>query len=272
MRTIAHISDLHFGTEDPEIAEALLGELDVSLVVVSGDLTQRAREAQFAAARDWLARIDVPILVVPGNHDVPLFDVVRRFADPYGRYRRYITDDLDPVYVDDELAVSGINTAHSFTIKSGRISREQAEAAAARLRGAGNRWRIVVAHHPFVIPHGVDDRPVDGAEVALPILRAADVDLVLTGHLHVAYEGDVAGFRSDDRTLVSINAGTCMSTRRRGEPNGYNRLVIAGDMLTIVHREWADDGFRDRAEKTYHRGAATLQKCESSSSIEHSVR
>jgi len=268
MRTIAHLSDLHFGAEDPVVAEALLEELDgraapvPSLVAISGDLTQRAREPEFLACRAWLDRLPGPYLVVPGNHDVPLFDVVSRFLHPLQRYQQLITPDLMPRHVDDELSVIGVNTAHSFTVKDGRITHEETAAVAAWLAAQGDRYKILVAHHPFVVPPGVKhaDR-VDGAEAAVPVLEDAGLELILSGHLHVAYLGDTAMFRSQDRAIVAVHAGTCMSTRRRGEPNGYNRLSIDGDELRVLHRVW-NGGFRfvDGAAKLYRRESGHWRK------------
>src|SRR4051812_2596140 len=128
MRTIAHISDLHFGRLDRSVAEGLVADLaerKPSLLVVSGDFTQRAREGQFRAAAEYLKRLPQPQLVVPGNHDVPLYDVVARFFSPLAGYRRIISSDLRPLYRDEEMLVLGVNTARSFTHKSGWISEEQ---------------------------------------------------------------------------------------------------------------------------------------------------
>ena len=248
MSTVIHISDPHFGDEDPIVAESLLDEIHEqrpALVAISGDLTQRARESQFKAARAWLDRLLVPYLVVPGNHDIPLFDVIRRFVAPRERYLRYISADLNPTFVDDTIAACGIDTTKSFTIKHGRITREQAERAAALLAPHHQRWRVLVAHHPF--------EHVTGADEATPILEAAGVDLVLTGHLHVPLMTDVAG-RNPQHTMIAVHAGTCMSTRLRGEPNGYNLLAIEGDHIRIVHREWRELRWVDGLEKAYRRG------------------
>ena len=260
MKIVAHISDAHFGTEDPVIAAALLAELQghdgptPSLVVVSGDLTQRAKEDQFRAARTWLDALTSPYLVVPGNHDIPLYDVWNRFLHPLRRYRDLITDDLMPHHVDDELAVVGLNTAHNFTIKDGKVTIDQARAAAALLADAGDRFKMIVAHHPFVLPNGRPARDrADGAAEATPILRDAGVAIICTGHLHIAYASDTAGFRDDTREIIAVHAGTCISTRRRGEANGYNRLTLAGDVLTIQTRLWANHHFVDGAHKVYRR-------------------
>src|SRR5271166_2836489 len=131
MRTIAHLSDLHFGRHDAAVAEALVADLAAlrpDLVVISGDLTQRARRGEFAAARAFLDRLPAPFIAVPGNHDVPLYDLVRRTFRPLHRFARYITDLSHPFFADAEIAVLGINTARSMAISSGRISHDQMQA------------------------------------------------------------------------------------------------------------------------------------------------
>jgi 3',5'-cyclic AMP phosphodiesterase CpdA len=260
MRTIAHISDLHFGTEDREVAAALLGELDgstaprPSLVAISGDLTQRARPRQFRAARAFLDRLPGPTIVVPGNHDVPLYDLATRLLRPLSRYQRYISDCLMPIYVDPEIAVVGVNTAHGLTIKGGRITREAVAAVRGALAGVASRWKLLVAHHPFVVPASGDesDRP-RGADQAIPILEEAGVQVIMTGHLHIGFSSDPTAFRSQDHAIIAAHAGTCMSTRRRGEPNGYNLLTIDGGQISIAHRVWDGDRFFVGTSKTYHR-------------------
>jgi 3',5'-cyclic AMP phosphodiesterase CpdA len=267
MKIIAHVSDMHFGTEDPEIAAALFDELSggsadrPTLVAVSGDLTQRAREREFRAARAYLDRLPVPYLAVPGNHDVPLYNVFTRFTDPMKKYLRYMDASLMPLYVDDELAVVGVNTARGFTFKNGKITRAKAERVAAVLADQGHRWKAVVAHHPFVVPAGVPERDrVDGAVEALPILEDAGVEMILSGHLHAAYATDAAGFRSDDHRIIAAHAGTCISTRTRGEANGYNTMTIDGDEITLVHRVWDGKRFTPSAAKTYRRRGSTIVK------------
>ncbi|MFN3388038.1 MAG: metallophosphoesterase family protein, partial [Allosphingosinicella sp.] len=153
MATIAHLSDVHFGKHDPAIVEALEAFLIArrpDLVVISGDFTQRARVEQYREACLWMERLEeagLAILAVPGNHDVPLYDVVRRFVRPLHRYKRFIDDDLCPWYEDDELAVLGINTARSLTIKDGRINREQMEIIRERFAAVTPRkTKILVTH------------------------------------------------------------------------------------------------------------------------------
>ncbi|HMB43540.1 MAG TPA: metallophosphoesterase, partial [Luteimonas sp.] len=161
MRTIAHLSDLHFGRTDPAVLTPLVDAIAAAqpdVVAVSGDLTQRARESQFIQAREFLDRLPSPQIVIPGNHDVPLYDVMRRFAAPLARFRRHVTSDLAPFYQDDEIAIAGVNTARSLTFKGGRINAGQVEAIAERFaRLPPAVLRIVVTHHPFDLPEHVDE-------------------------------------------------------------------------------------------------------------------
>src|SRR5436309_7341748 len=127
-RTLVHLSDIHFGRVDPALIDPLLDavrRLAPDVVVVSGDLTQRARTGEFQEARAFLDRLPQPRIVVPGNHDVPLYNLYGRFVEQLARYRRHITDDLEPSYIDDEIAVLGTNTARSLTWKGGRVNGRQ---------------------------------------------------------------------------------------------------------------------------------------------------
>jgi 3',5'-cyclic AMP phosphodiesterase CpdA len=249
VRTIAHVSDLHFGREDPRAAEALLADLAAlspSVVAVSGDLTQRARVREFAKARAYLARVAAPLVVVPGNHDVPLFDVLRRFARPLERYRAFIAPDLEPVFADDELVVVGISTARSLTWKGGRISFEQMERVRRLVCGQGpERLRVLVAHHPFSPPAtSPRERLVGRASQALAAFGGCGLDLVLTGHLHRGFAGGFpAGGHTVGRTVLGLHAGSAISRRLRGEANSYNLVRSADRRLEVELRAFTGIGF-----------------------------
>ncbi len=261
MRTIAHLSDLHFGKLDRPVAEGLVEDLAArspSLVVVSGDFTQRARAGQFEEAAAYLARLPTPQILVPGNHDVPMYDVISRFLFPLQNYNRYISRDLRPSYQDEELFVLGINTARSFTHKSGWISEEQL--LDARLRVAAlppEVFKVVVTHHPFIPPPrepGADI--VIGAETYLDQMEAFGVDMLLAGHLHLAYHDDVRSHhKAAKRSILSIQAGTATSTRRRGEPNAYNWITVSPDLCTVAVRAWDGKCFQQSLVTRYRRDA-----------------
>jgi 3',5'-cyclic AMP phosphodiesterase CpdA len=260
MRVIAHLSDLHFGTVIPEVAEALVADLkslEPSLVIISGDLTQRARRGQFNDARTYLRRLPQPQLVIPGNHDVPLFDIVRRFLSPLERYREYISAELDPEFSDEELFVVGLNTARSFTWQSGRISEAQVQLLAKKLVRAGARLKIVVTHHPFIPPFpgsGID--LVGRAALAIPIMAAGEVDVLLSGHLHQGYAGDIrAHYPLARRSIIAVQAGTATSGRTRNEANAYNLITTEPNRIMITVRAWNGVGFAPLQFTAYARSA-----------------
>jgi len=260
MRTIVHLSDLHFGTEDRKMAEVLLGNLALlspSLVVISGDLTQRARTQEFEAAATWLKQISFPTLIVPGNHDIPLYDVMRRFVAPLGRYSKFITSDLCPFHRDDEMAVLGINTARSLTWKSGRISEEQiCEIRNQMTAVVGSEFKVLVTHHPFIPPPGESEAGIDlvgRASRALPVIDACEVDLLLAGHLHHGYTGDVrAYYPATKRSVIVVQAGTAISRRVRAEPNAYNFITLEADRISISVRVWQGHDFEPTIHTYYH--------------------
>jgi 3',5'-cyclic AMP phosphodiesterase CpdA len=246
---IAHISDLHFGREDPPVAAALMEELHVRkplMVAVSGDLTQRALAGQFRAARAYLDRLPGAVLVVPGNHDVPLWDVLSRFARPLSNYRRHLTAELMPFFHREDLAVMGLNTARSWTFKNGRVSWEQIHEIRERFAPLPERvFKVLVTHHPFVPAPGDPEPSVVGRGFhALQAAEAAGVDLLLAGHLHLGFSGDVrAHHLSIRRSMLVAQAGTAISVRTRKEPNTYNWITIEPPHLNIEVRGWSGAGF-----------------------------
>jgi len=250
-RTIVHLSDLHFGRVDDAIPPALVhavAELAPDLVVVSGDLTQRAHVKEFKAAADFLRALGAPLLVVPGNHDVPFYNLVRRWLSPLDRFRRYITSDLAPFHEDSEIAVLGVNTARALTFKDGRINRGQIAAAMQRFAHCGKDvTRIVVTHHAFDTPDPIPGisathKVVGRATMAMAGLMRAGVDMILSGHLHASGVGETTKrYPAPGRAILLIRAGTATSTRRRGELNAFNVVRIAGGEITVVCMAWRPD-------------------------------
>ncbi len=262
MRTIAHLSDLHFGRVDPEVLEALVADLVTvapSLVVISGDLVQRARRRHFRAARAFLERLPASWLVVPGNHDIPAYNLLARFTMPFRNYRHYITADLNPFVCDDEIAVLGINTARPliFNFAHGRISRQQIASIEAVFGSvAPSVFKVLVTHHPFLPP---PDKPggkvlLGRARLALPALEACGVDLLLAGHFHRGYAGDLTEHHSHlDRSILVAHAATATSTRLRDEPNGYNLITVAPPVVTFEERVWTGQRFAGSERSAYSR-------------------
>jgi 3',5'-cyclic AMP phosphodiesterase CpdA len=244
MRTIVHLSDLHFGRTDDALLEplaAVIRHVAPHLVAVSGDLTQRARTPQFKAARAFLDQLPKPQIVVPGNHDVPLYDVLSRFTRPLAKYRRYVTSELEPYYADEEIAALGINTARSLTFKRGRINARQMESAQRRLCSLpAGIIKIIVTHHPFDLPTGYDpgDR-VGRASLAMEMLSSCRCDLLLAGHLHISGIGStVRRYVDQEHEAIIVQAGTATSTRGRGEVNSFNVLHVEQSRIEVQRNAW----------------------------------
>lgn len=244
MRTLVHLSDLHFGRVDETLLEplrALVARLAPDVVVVSGDLTQRAKSEEFEAARAWLDTLPGPQIIVPGNHDISLYNVFRRFVQPLERYKRYITDDLDPIYVDEEIAVLGVNTARSLTFKDGRVNHEQVDEIRLQLaRVDPGVTRIIVTHHPFDLPQNEDDDDlVDRAPMAMQAFAECGVDLLLSGHMHTSHAGNTAErYRISEYAALVVQAGTATSTRGRGEVNSFNLVRVEKDQIEVDRYGW----------------------------------
>lgn len=255
MLTILHVSDLHFGPPYvPAVGEALLRiapSLKPDFIVASGDFTQRATRQQFAEARDFLNRLPpVPKVVVPGNHDVPLYRVRERLFDPFSLYREYISSDLDQTMQCNGAYVVSLNsTSPRRALTNGRIRAGQLEFCEQFLRQAPpEAIRVVVAHHHFApAPDYEADRAMPKAKRAMDRFVELGVDLILGGHLHRAYIGnslDIYPGPERDRGIIIVQCGTTTSRRGRGkerEKNTFNVISVAHEMFRITHFMYFDD-------------------------------
>ena len=238
MTTLLQISDPHFGTEQAPVLQAL-HELAVAvspdLVVLSGDITQRARRAQFAAARRFVDRLAPrALLAIPGNHDVPLIvNLAARLAAPYENYQRAFGKPLDGTYETDELLVQALNTTRPWRHKHGELSAAQIRQVSQRLRAAAPaQLRVVVLHHPIWALRASDEANlVRGHRDAIDAWTAAGVDLVLGGHIHLPYLHALPS--APGRCPAwAVQAGTAVSARvRDGVPNSVNLLRCGGGVL-----------------------------------------
>ncbi len=233
MTRIVHLSDLHFGATAPGLLEPLcarVAELAPDLAVVSGDLTQRARAGQYAEARAFLRRLGVPVLAVPGNHDMPLWNLPARLLAPFAGYRRAISAELEPVWQDDAVIVAGVNTANPFAWKQGRITAAQLDRLAALFAQAGPRARVVAMHHPLEHLPGEAQWLMQGAAEALRRLPGIGAQVVLSGHVHVSHAGPFTAAPG----LLFVQAGTGLSHRRRAEANAFNLLEFSPGAVRVT--------------------------------------
>ncbi len=225
MSVLLQISDMHFGTEQAAVVGALgrLAHRELpDLVVLSGDITQRARPGQFRAARAFVDQLAAPVLAVPGNHDIPLFDLWARLRRPYARYSAAFGTDLEPVHRGPELLVVGVNTTRPWRHQDGEVSAPQIDRVARLLEQASPaQLRVVVVHQPIAVTRAEDepDRLL-GHAAALPRWAEAGADLVIGGHIHLPYVLPLEGLA---RPLWVAQAGTAVSSRvRDGVPNSVN--------------------------------------------------
>jgi 3',5'-cyclic AMP phosphodiesterase CpdA len=255
MLTLLHVSDLHFGPPYvPHVGEALLRaaeELKADIVVASGDFTQRAKAEQYEAARDFMRQMPaVPTVVVPGNHDVPLYRVLERVFDPYRYYKEYISPELDTVLRHEKCVIVSLNSTSPLrAITNGRIHRWQLDfcekAFADTPHGVS---RIVVAHHHFApAPDYEGGQVMPQAKRAIDRFTALDVDLILGGHLHRAYIGnslDVYSGSERDRGIIIVQSGTTTSRRGRArerEKNSFNLIRVGEDVIRVTHYMFFDE-------------------------------
>ncbi|HSJ29789.1 MAG TPA: metallophosphoesterase [Longimicrobiales bacterium] len=257
MLTMLHISDLHFGKPYvEEVGEAVVRaahEMAVDVIVASGDFTQRARREEYQQARAFLDRLpNLPVVVVPGNHDVPLYRVFERITAPLRLYREYISPELDTVHRLDNAVIVALNSTSPLTaITNGRLDSRQLEFCARAFDGVPDGIsRIVVTHH-----HLAPAPDYEGGQVMPRAKRAMDcfselrVEMILGGHLHRAYIGnslDVYPGRDREHGIIIVQSGTTTSRRGRArerEKNTLNLVRIGEDRIRITHYMYFDDLF-----------------------------
>lgn len=235
MTVVLHISDPHFGTEQADVVEALAQlshQHGPDLVILSGDITQRAKNSEFAAARSFMDRLKAPAsLVIPGNHDIPLYDVFSRLFMPYARYSRAFGTDLEPEFEAADLMVIGVKTTRRYRHVEGTVSTRQIDQVVARLRQASpEQLRIVVTHQPVHVIKNEDRKNLlTGCDEAIFRWAEAGADLILGGHIHrpfvSALHDTVPGL---SRNAWAVQAGTALSDRIRFDAGNSVNLIRCG--------------------------------------------
>ncbi len=257
MRTILHISDLHFGPPYiHRVGEALIRDahtINPDLIIISGDFTQRAKRTEFADARAFINQLPAaPRIVVPGNHDVPLYRIFERLFRPLDNYREFIADQLDTVHTFDNLTAIALNsTSPRRAISNGRIHLDQLDLCERTFRNTpDDHFKIIIAHHHFApAPDFERDQTMPRARRALDRFNRLGVDLILGGHLHrasISNSLDVYPGGERNRGMIIIQCGTTTSRRGRGKEREKNTLniITLNHTINITHCMYFDD--RDR--------------------------
>ena len=232
MSLVLHLSDTHFGTERSEVSAALLQlaqEVKPEVAILSGDVTQRARRGQFDAARRFMDLLEAKVkLVIPGNHDIPLFNIAARLFNPYSNFRNAFGYELEPQFSNEDLLIIGVNTTRPWRHKDGEVSTQQIEHVSKQLRGAlPHQLRIVAVHQPIFVERDSDRKNLlHGHTHAIQAWAAAGADLILSGHIHLAYTCNLKEqLHGLARPLWTASAGTAVSQRVREEHSNSVNLI-----------------------------------------------
>ena len=248
MTVLLQVSDPHFGTERLPVVEALVQlarKLNPQVLLLTGDITQRATRKQFSAARAFVERLNVPtVLAIPGNHDIPLFNWVARALTPYGHYISSFGSNLEPEYEDNDVLILALNTTCWYRHKDGEISAEQIERVARRCEGArSDKYRMVVVHHPMAVTTARDrENVIHGHEQAIRRWAAAGVDVVIGGHIHLPFVLPLHERRQElQKPLWVVQAGTAISHRVRPDTaNSINVFRVGGRVKEMKSSaDWA---------------------------------
>lgn len=242
--TILHLSDLHFGRIAPQAVGLLAARIAAEppdIIVISGDLSQAGRRHEFQEAAAFLKTLSVPVLVVPGNHDVPARNLWGRFTTPYRRYRIAIADELMPSLDVGGVRLVGVNSARPvvrhWNWANGRVStRQLLELDKLFADPGGETARVLVIHHPPIPPpDSTVETRVENIARLLDRLPAWRVDLVLSGHLHEAfdYSREIRSRSGSERAVRFVGAGTALSTRLRRSGRGANRIRIGSAGIDV---------------------------------------
>ena len=236
MRTIVHLSDLHFNWVEEELIPKLLDTvrgLKPNVVAVSGDFTQHARTEEFERARTFVRLLPGHLILVPGNHDMAFLNPWRRLTQRLALYKQYITNNLQPHYSDAEMTIVGLNTARVAHLRNGRVREWQVdqmeEVMSVSEPGA---VRMLVTHHPFDLPASYHAAELIGSTVMKRVVAA--VDVLLAGHMHISHAAPTAiRYKLAGNSAVFVQAGTALSTRSRGEPNSFQVVRTFGSSLEV---------------------------------------
>ncbi len=239
---IVHLSDMHFGRIHGPAFDGLRTYIsthrhDIHLIIITGDLTQRAKEKEFLLAREFLETLQMPVFIIPGNHDIPLYHLGLRFFHPYKRFCQFLEPWSSTCYEDDKVIVCGLWTTNKFTVKKELIHGHEIENIEKRMLAARGKLRVIASHHPLTPDH---------LSKKLQRLLKLEPHLLLWGHEH---QSKVTTF-SDFPNTVAVAGGTCVSSRIRTEQNSFNEIFLDKTQVSVRTLHFNDEQFIPAHQET----------------------
>lgn len=246
MRTLVHLSDLHFNRIDEKLVPGLVErvkQINPQILAISGDFTQHARTSEFERASAFLRALPGRLILVPGNHDMAFLNPWRRATQRLKLYKQYITHDLQPFYADAEIAILGLSTARVSHLRAGRVREWQLdhleEVMSIVEPGA---LRVLVTHHPFDLPESYRAAELIGSHAIKRVV--ASVDVLLAGHMHISHAAPTAiRYKLAGNSAIFVQAGTTLSTRSRGEPNSFQVVRTSSGRIDVQQYSASESEF-----------------------------
>ncbi|HRD68831.1 MAG TPA: metallophosphoesterase [Legionella sp.] len=239
---IVHISDLHFGMEDQVIVDSFIADLaliQAHLIIISGDVTQRALEEQYVQFQHFLKRLNVPYVVVPGNHDIPLYNPWKRFTHPFKNYKKYVSNQLGSTFKNDEVTILGVNSATPYKLKDGVLSQRTIGRIKNYFKQDSGAFNIVFFHHNLNYFSGMH-HPLNNAEEFIAYLKDSPIHMVCTGHLHYATLKLVA---KNEGHCAILHGGSLCCERTNDGKNSFYLIDVDGLNYTVDWRVFRENGF-----------------------------
>ncbi len=227
---IIQISDLHFGMNQTEIIEYFLEDLasiKPDVIIISGDLTQRATEEHYQLFQKFLKLLPVAqVLIVPGNHDIPMYNPIERLLYPFSRYKEFVSPQLESSYMNKEVNILGVNSATPYKVKDGRLGERTIKRIKNHFSATDNQLNILFFHHNLNYFSGMH-HPLNNAEEFIEYLKESPIHIVCTGHLHYATLKLIT--KNHQGQCAILHAGSLLCERTKDGKNSY--YLIESDQL-----------------------------------------
>lgn len=241
---IFHISDLHFGMQQPFIEDHFFKEIETikpDIILISGDVTQRATSEQFLLFSTFLKKIDGMILVVPGNHDIPLHNFFSRLFSPFKRYNRYVSNNLTSQFENNRVRILGVNSVDPSKIKNGKLSSATLSYIKSYFEPSFNGINILFFHHNFDYLEGLH-KPLENYQLFLNYLKDSPIHIVSTGHSH--YANITLIEKNNHRSCLILHAGSLLCLRKKDGVNSYYSIETNEHSCKIDWRVFKDWSFQ----------------------------